>query len=200
MDKEKRASSEIRLRERILLAKAFDHTIFAMPREFTRHMTGIVRYPKLINDLGRTVDVRRAWDNRFSFEIRQKRYLGRGTYAISARATGFIDYDEKEHKTRITGIVKLGGQYVTLLNVMTAFVLLSFGLIFVAILYLPLFLLMSAVIGLHWMYLFADRHDLEQQLALLVDLTERELRLKERDHSGDILAEDIVARELASKQ
>ena len=60
MDKEKRASSEIRLRERILLAKAFDHTIFAMPREFTRHMTGIVRYPKLINDLGRTVDVRRA--------------------------------------------------------------------------------------------------------------------------------------------
>lgn len=200
MDKIKRSSSEIGFRERLLLAKVFDHTVFALPREFTRHMTDIVRYPKLINDIGRTVDVRRIDDKQFSFEIRQKRYLGRGTYSISARAKGVIDYDESEHKTRISGIVQLGGQYVTLLIIMMLFVLLSLGVVFVTILYLPLFLLMSAVIGLHWIYLLADRRDLEQQLALLVDMTEREHLLKEHDSSSDFPAGETITGKRTSQE
>lgn len=202
MNKNKRIL-EIGFRERLLQAKPFDHSIFSSPRDFTRHMSSIVRYPKLINDIGRTVDVSRAGDNRFAFELRQKRYLGRGNYAISARAKGFISYDETSRQTRITGFVKLGGQYVTLLNVMTLFVLLSTGLIFVTILYLPLFLLMSAVIGLHWMYLFADRRDLQEQLDYLVDVTEREARL--RDHEIDyqtsqneVLSEQVLLKRIDS--
>jgi hypothetical protein len=188
MNKQKRFA-EMGFRENLLQAQAFDHTVLAKPRQFTHHMTRVVRYPKLIYDIGRTVDVRRAGDNRLAFELRQKRYLGRGTYTISARAKGFITYDDERQQTRITGIVHLGGQYVTLLSIMTLFVLVSLTLIFVTLLFLPLALLMLAVLALHWSYLFADRRDLQEQLAHLVDLTERENRLMDRDiDSGMIQA------------
>ena len=173
MNKRKRILT-IGFRERLLQARGFDHAIFAKPRSFTRHMSSIVRYPELIYGIGRTVDVRRASDNRFSFEVRQKRYLGRGTFAMSAIAKGFINYDEASRQTRVTGYTHIGGQYVALLTVMTTIVFLSLVLIAFTILYLPIALLMLAVLGLHWMYLFVDRRDLQTQLAELVDLTERE--------------------------
>lgn len=173
--------SEIGYRERLLFAKGFEYSIFAKPRRFTRHMTSVVRYPKLINDIGRTVDVRRVDDKHFSFELRQKRYLGRGTYIISARVKGLISYDEVYEKTHISGLVQIGGRYVSLLTFMSIVVLLSATLSFITILFLPLSLLMFAVIGLHWSYLFVDRDDLEQQLAHLVDLTERSKRLEDSE-------------------
>lgn len=178
MKKAKRVSA-ISIRDRLLQAKPFDHTVFTKPRNFTRHMTSIVRYPEKIYDIGRTVDVRRNTEQSFRFEIRQKRYLGRGSFTISSRAKGTITYNPQEDKTRITGFVCLGGQYVVLLTIMTLIVLLSSALMFVTILFVPLALLMSAVISLHWLYLFADRADVQTQLAYLVDVTDRELRLQD---------------------
>lgn len=180
MTKQKRVP-DIGYRERLLGAKGFDYRIFAKPRHFTHHMSSLVCYPKLINDIGRTVDVRRVDDKHLSFELHQKRYLGRGTYIISARARGLISYDEVNEKTQISGFVQIGGRYVILLTFMTIIVLLSLGLLAFTILFLPIALLMLAVIGLHWSYLFADRNDLGQQLAHLVDLTERSERLEDRE-------------------
>lgn len=186
MNKQKRLLT-VGLRGRLLQASTFDHTINSKPRDFTRHMTAIVRYPKLINDIGRTVDVRRIDETRFAFELRQKRYLGRGTYAISALAKGFITYDIASQQTNISGYVHLGGQYVALLSIMTAFVLVSIGIVFVTILFLPLAVLMLAVLGLHWVYLKSDQHDLHEQLEYLVDLTEREMRLQDTETASDNL-------------
>lgn len=180
MNKRKR-SLEIGYREKLLRAKGFDYTIFVKPRNFTHHLSSLVRYPKLINDIGRTVDVRRAGENRFAFELQQKRYLGRGTYVISALAKGSISYDEASQQTQVTGFVQPGGRYVILLMIMSLVSLLSLALSFVTILFLPLSLLMLAVMGLHWTYLFADRDDLQQQLAHLVNLTERAERLKDSE-------------------
>lgn len=168
MNKRKR-SFDIGLREVLLQAQAFNHLVFTNPRIVTHLMSDFVRYPKRINDIGRTVDARRVTDDEISFEVRQKRYLGRSTYAISARAKGVITYDASNDRTQLTGFVQLGGQYVSLLCFMTLVVLLSFGLVFVTILFLPLALLMSAVIVLHWAYLFADQRDLQEQLIQLVD-------------------------------
>ncbi|MGB7339906.1 MAG: hypothetical protein WBC91_13505 [Phototrophicaceae bacterium] len=176
MNKRKRML-EIGLREILLQAQAFDHLVFTKPRTVTRQMSHFVRYPKQINDIGRTVDARRESDHSFSFEVRQKRYLGRGTYAISARAKGFINYNDTHDKTQIVGFVQLGGQYMTLLTIMTLVVLLSFALAFITILFLPLALLMSAVITLHWAYLFADQRDLQEQLIHLVDTIDQETNL-----------------------
>lgn len=198
MNKRKRLLT-IGFRERLLRATSFDHTVVSKPRDFTRHMTTIVRYPKLINDIGRTVDVRRINDNRYAFEIRQKRYLGRGTYAISARAKGFISYDSASQQTSISGHVQLGGQYVTLLGIMTAFVLLSLGIVFVTILFLPLALLMLAVLGLHWLYLRSDQNDLLEQLDHLVDLTKREMRLSETKTSVIQIQSETPTAQLSAK-
>ncbi|MEO1289426.1 MAG: hypothetical protein AAFV93_16810 [Chloroflexota bacterium] len=177
MKKSKRDIS-IGFRERLLHAKPFDHTIFTKPRNFTRHMTTIVQYPNRIYDVGRTVDVRRETEQSFIFEIRQKRYLGRGSFAISSCARGTIEYSPSNNQTRITGHVQLGGQYVLLLTIMSLIVLLSYALVLITVLFAPLALLMSAVVGLHWVYLFSDREDVQTQLAHLVDLTDRELRLQ----------------------
>ena len=199
MNKNKRVL-EIGFRERLLQAKGFDYSIFAKPRHFTRHMSSVVRYPEMINDIGRTVDVRRAGDNHFSFEIRQKRYLGRGTYAISAIAKGLISYDEASQQTRITGYAHIAGQYVALLSFMTSIVLLSLGLLAFTILFLPIALLMLAVLGLHWMYLFIDRRDLQEQLAHLVDLTEREERLADGQTTQHSIELEDIQEESATLQ
>ncbi len=184
----------------MLQARGFDHSIFAKPRRFTRHMTSLVRYPKMINDIGRTVDARRTDENHFSFEIRQKRYLGRGTYVMSAIAKGMISYDEASRQTRITGYAHIGGQYVALLSLMTIIVLLSLGLLAFTILFLPVALLMLAVLALHWMYLFVDRRDIEAQLAHLVDLTEREESLTENKTEGQNLHFENIQDESATLQ
>ena len=199
MDKRKRLLT-IGFRERLLQATSFDHTLICKPRDFTRHMTTIVRYPKLINDIGRTVDVRRIDDNRYAFELRQKRYLGRGTYAISARAKGIITYDTASQQTNISGYVQLGGQYLSLLSIMTAFVLISSSIVFVTILFLPLALLMLAVLVLHWLYLRADQRDLQEQIELLVDLTEREMRLKSSEIPAIALQPHTATVQLSAKQ
>lgn len=199
MDKRKRLLT-IGFLERLLQATSFDHTVTCKPRDFTRHMTTIVRYPKLINDIGRTVDVRRIDDNRYAFELRQKRYLGRGTYAISARAKGIIAYDTASQQTNISGYVQLGGQYLSLLSIMTAFVLISSSIVFVTILFLPLALLMLAVLVLHWLYLRADQRDLQEQIELLVDLTEREMRLKSSEIPAIALQPQTATVQLSAKQ
>lgn len=192
MSKQKRLP-KLSLSEKLLQASAFNHSVFSKPRDITRHMTSIVRYPKLINDIGRTVDVRRIDDNRYAFELRQKRYLGRGTYSISARAKGIIRYDPATQQTSLSGHVQLGGQYMVLLSIMTAFVLISSGIVFVTILFLPLTLLMLAVLSVHWVYLKADQRDLLEQIDYLLDLTERELRLQESGSSHHLPLEQKQA-------
>jgi len=152
----------------VLQAHPFEYQLGVMPREFTRQMSQLVQYPKLINDVGRTVDVTRLDDNVYAFEIRQKRYLGRGNYAISARAMGTIRYDEQLRSTMVHGIVRLGGQYTVLLSIMAAFVLLSLALITVTVLYIPMGVLLVAIIVLHAMYLRADRRAVLDELQALV--------------------------------
>lgn len=193
MSKQKRLPN-LSLVEQLLQAKAFSHSVFSKPRDITRHMTSIVRYPKLINDIGRTVDVRRIDDNHYAFELRQKRYLGRGTYSISARAKGVISYNPSTQQTSLSGHVQLGGQYMILLSIMTMFVLISSSIIFVTILFLPLTLLMLAVLSVHWAYLKADQRDLLEQIDYLRDLTERELRLQKNEPSHHLPLEQNQAK------
>lgn len=157
----------------------FDYVLPVKPRGFTHHLSSLVRYPQLINDIGRSVDVRRLDDNRYYFEVRQKRYLGRGTYAISAIAKGEITYHPDSETTVIDGTVEFGKQYSVLLCIMTLFVLLSLPIIFVTPLYIPLALLLLSIIALHWFYLRDDQHDVLYQLDQLVDVIHAETHLQD---------------------
>lgn len=159
LTKPKRHES-IGIRERLLFALPFEFASFQAPREFTRSLSVLVRYPKLINDLGRSVDSSRLAENAYQFEIRQKRYLGRGNYAISAQAIGTISHDDENNLSVIRGYVRLGGQYTLLLSLMTLSTIASLVMLFFTILFLPLALLMFMVLALHWVYLFSDRRDL----------------------------------------
>lgn len=174
---------------RLLRSATFEHNVRGMPRRFTREMSSIVCYPKLINDIGRTVDVRRQRDNRYAFHIKQKRYLGRGSYAISGHATGTITYDEATDQTYVIGYVRYGGQYAVLLTLMTALVALSLPLVYFTILYLPLALLMLAVLGLHWAYLRADQQDLRSQLAYIVSMAQANHALSQTNTKATITSE-----------
>lgn len=159
MIKPKRHDS-IGIQERLLFPLPFEFATSQTPREFTRALSVLVRYPKLINDLGRSVDSSRIAEGVYAFEIRQKRYLGRGAYAISARAFGTVSHDEDNPVTVIRGFVRLGGQYSLLLSLMTLATVLSAVMLVFTILFLPLLILMVLVLALHWGYLFADRRDL----------------------------------------
>ncbi|MEL6306969.1 MAG: hypothetical protein AAFR81_18400 [Chloroflexota bacterium] len=178
MNKRKQAE-QISAWHRLLRSDTFEHSVSGMPRLFTREMSSIVCYPELINDVGRTVDVRRQSDNRYAFHIKQKRYLGRGSYAISGHAIGTITYDEASDQTHIAGYVRYGGQYAVLLTIMSTFVALSLPLILFTILYLPLALLMLAVLALHWAYLRADQKELLHQLAQTVAVAQANHSLAE---------------------
>ena len=153
------------VRDTVLLADEFEFTSAKSPRDTTRQFSQLVCYPQLIFDVGRTTNFTRLADNVYEFDIRHKRYLGRGAYALSARATGEILTDEITGETRIIGSVRQGAFYLVALIFMTLFVLTSYALVPVSILFLPLALLMSAVIWLHWRYLLADRRDLYAQIA-----------------------------------
>lgn len=167
MDKPK-THKAIGIRERLLFALPFEFAIAEAPREFTRSLSMLVRYPKLINDLGRSVDSRRLDENRYAFEIRQKRYLGRGNYAISARVFGVVERDEESGLSLIHGFVRLGGQYSLLLSLMSLATFASFVMLIFSPLFLPILLLMLLILALHWSYLFADRRDALQSLEKLV--------------------------------
>lgn len=136
------------------------------PRDLTRRLSWLVRYPKRINDLGRSTQVDRIEDRHYKFQVRSKRYLGRGAYTVSALATGTIQ--QTGNQTAITVQVELGKLYHTLLSIMTASVALSYLLVFVTILFLPLALLMSMVIWMHWSYLYYDRYRLAQDIAAIL--------------------------------
>jgi hypothetical protein len=151
---------DIGIKERLLFALPFEFASSQAPREFTRSLSILVRYPKLINDLGRSVDSFRLDNQAYQFEIRQKRYLGRGNYAISARAIGSISHDDENQLTVIRGFLRLGGQYTVLLSLMTLATIASLLMLFFTLLFLPILLLMFMVLALHWSYLFADRRDL----------------------------------------
>jgi hypothetical protein len=168
MDKPKRHEG-IGIRERLLFALPFEFASSQTPRDFTRSLSLLVRYPKLINDLGRSVDSVRLDEGVYAFEIRQKRYLGRGTYAISARAFGIASHDGSDTVTVIQGFVRLGGQYSLLLSSMSLATVLSATMLLFTILFLPLLILMLLVLALHWGYLFADRRDLLNCLDDLVN-------------------------------
>jgi hypothetical protein len=165
---------DIGIKETLLFALPFEFASAKAPREFTRSLSLLVRYPKLINDLGRSVDSLRKGEGIYAFEIRQKRYLGRGVYAISARAIGTVSHDEKTSMTVIRGYARLGGQYSLLLSLMTLATFASLIMLLVTILFLPILILMVLILALHWSYLFADRRDLLHCLDDLVQ--EREIQ------------------------
>jgi hypothetical protein len=165
---------DIGLKEQFLFALPFEFATHQSPREFTRSLSVLVRYPKLINDLGRSVDSERIHANTYHFEIRQKRYLGRGNYAISARAIGTISHDEENKVTVIRGYLRLGGQYTLLLSLMGLATTASLLMVFFSLLFFPITLLMFMVLALHWGYLFADRRDLLNRLDDLVQQREIE--------------------------
>jgi hypothetical protein len=152
------------LRDTLLLADEFEFVSSKSPRDTTRQFSQLVCYPQLIFDVGRTTNFTRLADNTYEFDIRHKRYLGRGAYALSARAVGVIMLDETTGETRVLGSVRQGAFYLFALIFMTLFVVTSYALVPVSILFLPLALLMSAVIWLHWRYLLADRRDLYAQI------------------------------------
>lgn len=153
---------------KVLLAQSFEWTSVDSPRNTTRQFSQLVRYPQLIFDVGRTTNFQRVEDDSYAFDIRHKRYLGRGAYTLSARAVGLITRDAATGATQISGCVRQGAFYLFTLILMTLFVLLSYALVPVSILFLPLALLMSAVIGLHWRYLLADRRDLYREIETLL--------------------------------
>jgi hypothetical protein len=159
---------DIGIKERLLFALPFEFASSQAPRDFTRSLSVLVRYPRLINDLGRSVDSGRISEKAYQFEIRQKRYLGRGTYAISARAIGTISHDDENNLTVIRGFLRLGGQYTVLLSLMTLATIASLVMLFFTLLFLPVSLLMFMVLALHWGYLFVDRRDLLNRLDDLV--------------------------------
>ena len=136
------------------------------PRDLTRRLSWLVRYPKRINDLGRSTQVDRIADGRYKFQVQSKRYLGRGAYAVSAIAIGIVQ--QRTNQTDITFQVQLGKLYQILLSIMTVSVALSYLLIFFTILFLPLALLMSMVIWMHWSYLYYDRYSLAQDIAAVL--------------------------------
>jgi hypothetical protein len=173
MTKPKR-HEDIGIKEQLLFALPFEFASARAPREFTRSLSQLVRYPKLINDLGRSVDSGRIGEGQYAFEIRQKRYLGRGVYAISARAIGTVRHDEENGLTMIRGYARLGGQYSLLLALMSLATLASLIMLLVTILFLPIIILMALILALHWGYLFADRRDLLHCLDDLVN--EREIQ------------------------
>jgi hypothetical protein len=165
---------DIGIKEQLLFALPFEFASAQNPRQFTRSLSQLVRYPKLINDLGRSVDSARMGEGHYAFEIRQKRYLGRGVYAISARAIGTVSHDEENGLTVIRGYARLGGQYSLLLSLMSLATITSLMMLLVTILFLPLIILMTLILALHWGYLFADRRDLLHCLDDLV--SEREIQ------------------------
>jgi len=158
------------LRDTILLADEFEFMSDKSPRDTTRQFSQLVCYPQLIFDVGRTTNFTRLADNAYEFDIRHKRYLGRGAYALSARATGVIVLDETTGETCVLGSVRQGAFYLFALIFMTLFVVTSYALVPVSILFLPLALLMSAVIWLHWRYLLADRRDLYTQITFILQV------------------------------
>lgn len=164
----------IGIKESLLFALPFEFASAKAPREFTRSLSLLVRYPKLINDLGRSVDSARMSEGHYSFEIRQKRYLGRGVYAISARGIGTVSHDEETGLTVIRGYARIGGQYTLLLSLMSLATVASLIMLIVNILFLPIIILMALILALHWGYLFADRRDLLHCLDDLVQ--EREIQ------------------------
>lgn len=131
-------------------------------REATRRLSYLVCYPREIYDIGRTSDVRRIAEGVYRFEVRQKRYLGRGTYIISARVFGEIHAQGADSRLLID--LQIGRLYLILLSIMTAFVALSCLLVFTTLLFIPLALLLISVISLHWSYLFYDRQHLYHAL------------------------------------
>jgi hypothetical protein len=177
---------DIGIKERLLFALPFEFATSQAPRDFTRSLSVLVRYPRLINDLGRSVDSERLNAAAYRFEIRQKRYLGRGTYAISARAIGTISHDDENKLTVIRGFLRFGGQYTILLSLMTLATITSLVMLFFTLLFLPVSLLMFMVLALHWGYLFADRRDLLNRLDDLVQQrsieTDYDINLIESTH------------------
>jgi hypothetical protein len=158
------------LRDTLLLADAFEFTSRESPRDTTRHFSQLVCYPGLIFDVGRTTNFTWLADNVYEFDIRHKRYLGRGAYALSARAVGVILIDETSGETLVMGTVRQGAFYLIALILMTLFVVTSYALVPVSILFLPQALLMSGVIWLHWRYLLADRRDLYMQITSVLQI------------------------------
>jgi hypothetical protein len=144
----------------MLLAQPFEFDSTKSPRDTTRQFSQLVCYPRLIFDVGRATNFKRVGENAYQFDIRHKRYLGRGAYALSARAIGIIAHDNATGATYIIGRVRQGAFYLYALVFMTLFVLTSFTLVPVSILFLPFALLMLAVIQMHWRYLLADRRRL----------------------------------------
>jgi hypothetical protein len=157
---------------KVLLAQSFEWISANSPRNTTRQFSQLVRYPQLIFDVGRTTNFQRVRDDAYEFDIRHKRYLGRGAYTLSARAVGMITRDAATGATHISGYVRQGAFYLFALILMTLFVLLSYALVPVSILFLPLAVLMSAVIALHWRYLIADRRDLYREIEMLLQPNE----------------------------
>lgn len=141
-------------------------------RSLTNRLSWLVRYPKRINDLGRSARVDRVGDGEYKFEVRSKRYLGRGAYSISAVAQGIIS--ESATGGTITVHISIGKLYQILLSIMTTFVVASYALIYFTILYLPIALLMSMVIWMHWSYLHYDRYSLAQDIAAVLLGKEKE--------------------------
>jgi hypothetical protein len=155
---------DIGLKEQFLFALPFEFATHQSPREFTHSLSVLVRYPKLINDLGRSVDSERIHANAYHF----------GNYAISARAIGTISHDEENKLTVIRGYLRFGGQYTVLLSLMSLATTASLLMVFFSLLFFPITLLMFMVLALHWGYLFADRRDLLNRLDDLVQQREIE--------------------------
>ena len=126
----------------------------------------LVAYPRRINDIGRTVEIRRQIDDTYTYEIRQKRYLGRGTYARSAVAHGRI-HTTADGTSQLTAHIALGRLYVSLLSVMTLVGVIALGLVTTTILFLPLAILLTLVLCLHWCYLYADYRHLRDQITAI---------------------------------
>lgn len=149
-----------------LRATRVEMTVPHTARQCTRLLSELVCYPQLTNDLGRTTRFKRLGDGAFTFEIRSRRYLGRGTYVLSARAAGTILHDPATGNTHVQGVVRHGSFYLLALLAMTAWALGSFLLVPVTIMFLPLSLLMTGIVGMHWRYLLHDRATLYDDLQL----------------------------------
>ena len=159
----------------LLLGQAFEIRSSESARDTTRYFGQLVSYPKLIFDAGRTTNFRRLDDDVYEMDIRHKRYLGRGSYILSARVVGYIITDSATGETHITGYVRQGAFYLYALIFMTLFVAISYSLVPVSILFLPLALLMSAVIWLHWRFLLKDRRALYEDMLALFEVHRRSL-------------------------
>jgi len=158
--KQKRINHSSTVINALLFVRPFAFHSKQGTRHCTRQLSRLVRYPRMINDLGRTTLFQRLGNGAYEFDIRSKRYLGRGAYALSVQAIGVVRHDNATAKTAVYGRVRLGIVYTLILSLMTGCTLLSYSLAAITILFLPLSLLMSAIVALHWWYLLHDRANL----------------------------------------